>query len=298
MSKTDCDVFEGLLDNQSVAIKSYTVVPSKMYLTFHARKPAFDAEAERLRQLAHPNMVPLLGTCALNRHYGEEILWLVLARAPHGNLCEFVGRTNKLSSESLHRLVTGIAEGLQFVHAHGYAHRRLSPSNVVVTLDGVPQLIDFNHVDRNYAAYTFADPSIVFAAPEIFDANAQAATESVDVDKFSFAMLAGFLLTHRTPRRPLSHRGPRDRHLCNEWLASDRYARGDAHWWITETVVQPRPEDRASIDAVCTAVCSSTTQPANAEREANEHKNEKKTREEKRKAEENKEEGIDTLCLV
>ncbi|MGW5001589.1 protein kinase domain-containing protein [Streptomyces hydrogenans] len=68
--------------------------------------------------------------------------WLASAYVPGPSLAEAVYQHGPLPEASLWRLLSGLAEALEAVHAGGIVHRDLKPSNVLLSLDR-PLLIDF-----------------------------------------------------------------------------------------------------------------------------------------------------------
>ncbi|MCP3757113.1 serine/threonine-protein kinase [Streptomyces sp. TBY4] len=70
------------------------------------------------------------------------IPWLASAYVPGPSLAEAVHQHGPLPEASLWRLLSGLAEALEAVHACGLVHRDLKPSNVLLSLDR-PLLIDF-----------------------------------------------------------------------------------------------------------------------------------------------------------
>ncbi|WP_199547201.1 serine/threonine-protein kinase [Streptomyces sp. N35] len=71
-----------------------------------------------------------------------EVPWLASAYIPGPSLSETVYRYGPLPEPALWRLLSGLAEALEVVHATGIVHRDLKPSNVLLSLDR-PVLIDF-----------------------------------------------------------------------------------------------------------------------------------------------------------
>ncbi|NGO74631.1 protein kinase [Streptomyces sp. YC504] len=71
-----------------------------------------------------------------------DVPWLASAYIPGPSLSETVYRYGPLPEPALWRLLAGLAEALEVVHATGLVHRDLKPSNVLLSLDR-PVLIDF-----------------------------------------------------------------------------------------------------------------------------------------------------------
>jgi Protein kinase domain len=72
----------------------------------------------------------------------SKTLWLATAFVPGPSLAQAVAAYGPLPADSLVPLFTGLAEGLQAIHAAGVVHRDLKPANVMLDRDG-PRVIDF-----------------------------------------------------------------------------------------------------------------------------------------------------------
>jgi hypothetical protein len=68
--------------------------------------------------------------------------WLATAYVPGSSLQQVLDSRGPLPEAEAFRLVAGVAEALQAIHAVGVVHRDLKPSNVVLGPDG-PRVIDF-----------------------------------------------------------------------------------------------------------------------------------------------------------
>jgi len=96
------------------------------------------------------------------------------------------------------RLIAGVAEALQAIHAAGVVHRDLKPSNVLLAPDG-PRVIDFG-IARALEATSLTRSGMMvgspqFMAPEqILD---QAVTPAIDV--FALGSLAAYAVLGRSP---------------------------------------------------------------------------------------------------
>jgi serine/threonine protein kinase/Tol biopolymer transport system component len=92
------------------------------------RMARFQREAEVLASLNHPNIAQI---------YGVEgralVMELVEGESPRG----------PMPFEEAWKIVSQIADALEFAHERGIVHRDLKPANVKVTPDGVVKLLDF-----------------------------------------------------------------------------------------------------------------------------------------------------------
>jgi hypothetical protein len=68
--------------------------------------------------------------------------WLATSYVAGPSLGEAVGAHGPLPELTVVRLMAGVAEALQAIHAAGVVHRDLKPSNVLLAVDG-PRVIDF-----------------------------------------------------------------------------------------------------------------------------------------------------------
>jgi len=98
----------------------------------------FRHERQTLAALDHPNIVKLLdgGTTT------DGVPFLVMdyvEGAPVDEYCD----AHRLSTTERIRLFLGICAAVQYAHQNLIVHRDLKPSNILVTVDGVPKLLDF-----------------------------------------------------------------------------------------------------------------------------------------------------------
>jgi len=124
--------------------------------------------------------------------------WLVTAYVPGPSVMDVVDRDGPMTEATVFRLIAGIAEALQAIHAAGVIHRDLKPSNVLLAQDG-PRVIDFG-IARALAATpltrtgaTMGSPD--YMAPELIQN--RPVTPAIDV--FSLGSLAAFAAVGRPP---------------------------------------------------------------------------------------------------
>jgi len=99
---------------------------------------AFLAEAERTREIAHPNVIRVLD---FGRDETSQRCYLVMERIDGGNLAARF-REGRIAEPELRALGAEIADGMQAAHARGTVHRDLKPGNVMLR-GSHPTIVDF-----------------------------------------------------------------------------------------------------------------------------------------------------------
>ncbi|MCA9264575.1 MAG: serine/threonine protein kinase, partial [Planctomycetales bacterium] len=88
--------------------------------------------------LRHPNIVPIYEVHSVRRTY-----FLVMAFVEGQSLRDFVKIRKRLDPLEATEIMAGVVSGLVYAAEKGITHRDLKLSNVLISSDGVPQLVDF-----------------------------------------------------------------------------------------------------------------------------------------------------------
>ncbi len=107
-------------------------------------------------------------------------------------------------------LAVQLADGLSFVHARGICHGDLKPSNILLTPDGRPMLVDFNLAFDPCRSGQRLGGTLPYMAPEQLQAGAwEQAPAPLDrrSDLFALGVILYELLTGKHPFGPLPVRG-------------------------------------------------------------------------------------------
>ena len=107
-------------------------------------------EAEIVRELRHPHIVPLLETW-----HDKQGLWLVMQWIGGGDLRDFVQKNGSMQPAALSPILGQICSALDAAHAAQIIHRDLKPDNILLDDAGIAYLSDFGVAKRkNYGAIT------------------------------------------------------------------------------------------------------------------------------------------------
>jgi hypothetical protein len=124
--------------------------------------------------------------------------WLVTAYVPGPSVEEVIDRDGAMPEAMVFRLIAGVAEALQAIHAAGVIHRDLKPSNVLLAQDG-PRVIDFG-IARALAATPMTRTGATMGSPDYLSPEQilnRPVTPATDV--FALGTLAAFAAVGRLP---------------------------------------------------------------------------------------------------
>ncbi|KAF9650992.1 kinase-like protein [Thelephora ganbajun] len=186
------DIYQGSLKDLSVCVKRLRIYAGE---ETRGAKKTFYREAVMWKRLAHPNIVPLLGITL-------EPLQLISTWMPGGELKEYI--THHLDTDRL-SLLSGIADGLNYLHSRNIVHGDLKGPNILVDDSGCPRITDFGlaMVAQNQDSIRSAEGehghTARWTAPEILN---EQGTYSKEADVFSFAMVMVEAFTGQVPFHP------------------------------------------------------------------------------------------------
>jgi hypothetical protein len=124
--------------------------------------------------------------------------WLVTAYVPGPSLEEAIDSRGPMPEAMVFRLVAGVAEALQAIHAADVVHRDLKPSNVLLGQDG-PRVIDFG-IARALESTSLTRGDIMMGSPDFLSPELILDLPiSPAVDVFALGSIAVFAATGRPP---------------------------------------------------------------------------------------------------
>jgi eukaryotic-like serine/threonine-protein kinase len=127
-----------------------------------------------------------------------QVPWLASAYVPGPSLAEAVEEHGPLPPAALWRLLLGLVEALETVHAGDLVHRDLKPSNVLLSLDR-PRLIDFGIARAVTEAGLTRTGTIVGSPGYMSPEQAEGRTLTVASDVFSLGGVLAYAATGRGP---------------------------------------------------------------------------------------------------
>ena len=165
----------------------------------------FHDEARIASKIHHPNVVPVLDVVLS----GQEVI--IVQEYVHGVPLDKLFKSALLSEDTpipvniVVAIISGVLSGLHAAHETKdemdeplhIVHRDVSPENVIVSMDGLPRLLDFGIAKASSSAHVtregFFKGKIAYMAPE--QLRAEDVTRSADI--YATGVLLWELLAHR-----------------------------------------------------------------------------------------------------
>ncbi len=172
-------------------------VALKILASFYAEDEAFRSrfkrEATAIAKLEHPNILPIYS-------FGEEmgISYIAMKYVTGGTLKDRLGKP--LDPPWTARLITQIAEALDYAHKRGVIHRDAKPANVLLTEEGWPLLSDFG-IAKMLESTTYATQSGALLGTPQYMSPEQGQGQKVDkrADIYALGVILFEMLTGRVP---------------------------------------------------------------------------------------------------
>lgn len=159
-------------------------------------KARFMVESEAVASLDHPNIVPLL---AIGEH--DKQPYYVMKLVQGKNLMERLIE-EKMTPMHAVKIISILAEALDYAHEKGVLHRDIKPSNILIDQFGKPYLTDFGLAkllgregDLTRTVAVFGTPA--YLSPEQASGHTKFVTASTDI--YSLGAVLYELLTHKPP---------------------------------------------------------------------------------------------------
>ena len=176
----------------------------------------FRNERQTLASLDHPNIVKLLDGSTTP----EGAPYLIMDYVEGSPIDEYCGN-HKLPIEDRLRLLGKVCEAVEYAHQRRVIHRDLKPTNILVTAEGVPKLLDFGIakvLEARAGTLTVTHTGTrcmtpAYASPE--QVRGRAVTPATDIYSLG-VVLYELLSRHRPYRLKEGTAGEMERAICEQ----------------------------------------------------------------------------------
>ncbi len=138
-------------------------LPFKVDAKNHDASKHFTEEADCLRKLNHPCIIPLI------KEYRNPVAISIpyIEGTPLSNLID-----GGLSKESIVSITTALIDAIGHIHKAGLLHCDLKPENILIQENAQPVIIDFGLARRNDADFSSVIGSSTYMPPEVKEGEA------------------------------------------------------------------------------------------------------------------------------
>jgi serine/threonine-protein kinase len=154
----------------------------------------FLREAEIGITLHHPNIVRIL-----ERGNVDTVPYFTMELVPGQTLQELLRERGALGVREACRIVTQVAEALDYAHLKGVVHRDLKPSNVMVLPDGSARVMDYGVARAQRFAGITATGAFMGTPDYVAPETAEGDVTDARSDLYSLGVIFYEVLTGRKP---------------------------------------------------------------------------------------------------
>lgn len=162
----------------------------------------FQEEIRSLGKMQHPNIVSAVDAGAKN-----GIHYLVTDFVAGRTLADVVASEGPQEEQRVIEFARQVAAGLAHAHRHGFVHRDIKPTNLMVDESGIVRILDFGIARHTSGTSSLTADGQMLGTAEFLAPEQAADAQSVDgrSDLYSLGGTLLFLLTGETPFPKSSH---------------------------------------------------------------------------------------------
>jgi serine/threonine protein kinase len=160
--------------------------------SFQAR---FEREAKVVAKLEHPNIVPVYD---FSEHAGQPYL---VMKFIEGETLKARLAKGPLKKDEALRIVQAVGSALTYAHEHGYLHRDVKPSNILIAPEGEIYLADFGLARIAEAGASTLSGDMLMGTPQYISPEQAQGVKDLDegTDIYSLGVVLYELVVGRVP---------------------------------------------------------------------------------------------------
>ena len=157
----------------------------------------FKREARTVASLTHPNIVPLYA-------FGEAggLGYYVMGYVRGESLAARMAREGPISADETRRIMSEMADALDYAHRQGIIHRDIKPDNILLDdSSGRPMLTDFGIAKAHDRGQTLTQVGAVMGTPHFMSPEQASGDRALDgrSDLYSLGVVGWAMLAGRVP---------------------------------------------------------------------------------------------------
>jgi tRNA A-37 threonylcarbamoyl transferase component Bud32/tetratricopeptide (TPR) repeat protein len=155
----------------------------------------FEREAQIVARLEHPHIVPVYDYAEFNAQP-----YLVM-KFVEGQTLKARFNDGALKLDEITRLMTAIADALDYAHRQGVLHRDIKPSNIIIDKDGVAYLTDFGLARIAQAGESTMSQDMLLGTPQYISPEQAMGKKELDsrTDIYSLGVVLYEMIVGRVP---------------------------------------------------------------------------------------------------
>lgn len=154
----------------------------------------FQQEARALAQLSHPNIVQIYDFVQEQDQY-----WIAMEYVEGKDLSSLIEGGGTYPVNDSLRICILVAEAMDYAHHRGVVHRDFKPSNVLITNDGEPKVMDFGLAKLSLSSIATVEGSLLGSPAFMSPEQARGETADARSDIYAMGVTLYQLFTGRLP---------------------------------------------------------------------------------------------------
>lgn len=156
----------------------------------------FEREARLTAKLDHPHIVPIYD---VGQHQGQPFIVMKLLKGE--SLAERLKKKGGLGAEESFKILSQVADGLDYIHGQGLIHRDIKAGNILVSPEGQATILDFGILREKAGTKGLTRAGLVMGTPQYMAPEQAMGMTDVDhrVDLYALAVVLFECLTGTLP---------------------------------------------------------------------------------------------------